>query len=43
MKELGRKMGELGREQGRLSREADKTVRSLIDDAITAGRAKPVL
>jgi len=43
MQELGRKMGELGREQALLSREADKTVRNLIDDAITSGRAKPVL
>jgi hypothetical protein len=43
MQELGRKMGEMGREQGRLSREADRTVRSLIDEAITSGRAKPVL
>ncbi len=41
--EMGRKMGELGREQGRLSREADKASRTLIDEAIRNGSAKPVM
>jgi hypothetical protein len=41
--ELGRKMGELGREQARISREADKTVRSLIDEAVRNGQARPML
>ena len=42
MEELGRKMAELGREQARISRDADKTVRSLIQEALQNGQAKPV-
>ena len=41
--EMGRKMGELGHEQGRLSREADKASRTLIDEAISNGSAKPLM
>ena len=38
---LGREQGELGREQGRLAREANRKMKSLLDDAITRGIAKP--
>lgn len=39
--ELGRQQGELGRRQGELAREASSKLRSMFDDAITKGIAKP--
>ena len=40
--ELGRQQGELGRQQGRLAREASRQMRTMIDQAFQAGKAKPV-
>lgn len=39
--ELGRQQGELGRRQGELARKASSQLRSIFDDAITKGIAKP--
>jgi len=40
--ELGRQQGELGREQGRIAREADIKVKSIIDQSLKDGKARPV-
>jgi len=40
--ELGEQQGRLGEEQGRLAREADRKVRSIIDDSLKNGKARPV-
>jgi len=39
--ELGRQQGEIGRQQGELSRKATREMRSLLDDAVSKGLAKP--
>jgi beta-lactamase regulating signal transducer with metallopeptidase domain len=39
--ELGRKQGEIGRQQGELSKKATREMKSIIDDAIAHGLAKP--
>jgi uncharacterized phage infection (PIP) family protein YhgE len=39
--ELGRKQGEIGRQQGELSKKAAREMRSVIDDAMAHGLAKP--
>ena len=39
--ELGRKQGEIGRQQGELSKQATREMKSIIDDAIAHGLAKP--
>jgi bla regulator protein blaR1 len=39
--ELGRKQGEIGRQQGDLSRKAAREMKSVIDDAVAHGLAKP--
>jgi len=39
--ELGRKQGEIGRQQGELSKKATGEMKSIIDDAIAHGLAKP--
>jgi hypothetical protein len=40
--ELGAEQGRLGEEQGRLAQEADRKVRSIIDDSLKNGKARPV-
>jgi beta-lactamase regulating signal transducer with metallopeptidase domain len=40
--ELGRQQAELGREQARIAREASQQIRSLIDQAVREGKAKPL-
>lgn len=39
---LGERMGKLGEEQGRIGEQADRTVRSIIDQSLKNGTAKPV-
>lgn len=39
--ELGRLQGELGRQQGEIFREASRQMKSLIDEAVAKGLAKP--
>jgi len=39
---LGEEQGRLGEEQGRIAREADHKVRSIIDESLHNGKAKPV-
>jgi hypothetical protein len=39
---LGEKQGKLGEQQGRLGEEADTKVRSIIDQSLKDGKAKPV-
>ena len=39
--ELGRKQGEIGRQQGELSKKATREMKSLLDDAMAHGLAKP--
>jgi beta-lactamase regulating signal transducer with metallopeptidase domain len=39
--ELGRKQGEIGRQQGELSKKAAREMRSVLDDAMAHGLAKP--
>ena len=39
--EIGRKQGEIGRQQGELSKKATGEMKSIIDDAIAHGLAKP--
>ena len=39
---LGEKEGKLGEEQGRLCMEADKQIKSIIDQTVSNGKAKPV-
>lgn len=39
--ELGRKQGEIGRQQGELSKKATREMKSVIDDAVAHGLAKP--
>jgi len=39
--ELGRKQGEIGRQQGEASKKATSEMKSIIDDAIAHGLAKP--
>jgi beta-lactamase regulating signal transducer with metallopeptidase domain len=39
--EIGRKQGEVGRQQGELSRKAAREMKSVIDDAMAHGLAKP--
>jgi beta-lactamase regulating signal transducer with metallopeptidase domain len=40
--ELGSQQGRLGAEQGRLAREADAKVKSIIDESMKNGKAKPL-
>jgi hypothetical protein len=39
---LGERQGRLGAEQGRLAREADAKIKSIIDESMKDGKAKPV-
>jgi beta-lactamase regulating signal transducer with metallopeptidase domain len=39
---LGQEQGRLGEEQGRLAREADRKIRSVIDESLKNGKARPV-
>jgi beta-lactamase regulating signal transducer with metallopeptidase domain len=39
--EIGRKQGEIGRQQGELSKKATREMRSVLDDAMAHGLAKP--
>jgi len=39
---LGEQQGRLGEEQGRISREADRKVKSIIDQSLKNGNARPV-
>ena len=39
---LGEQQGQLGEEQGRIAREADQKVKSIIDESLKDGKAKPV-
>jgi hypothetical protein len=39
---LGEQQGKLGEQQGRLSEEADRKVRSMIDESLKNGKARPV-
>jgi beta-lactamase regulating signal transducer with metallopeptidase domain len=39
---LGEEQGRLGEQQGRLAREADRRVRSIMDESLKNGKAKPV-
>jgi beta-lactamase regulating signal transducer with metallopeptidase domain len=39
---LGEQQGQLGEEQGRLAQEADKKVKSIIDESLKNGKARPV-
>jgi hypothetical protein len=39
---LGEQQGKLGEQQGRLSGEADRKVKSMIDESLKNGKAKPV-
>ena len=39
---LGERQGQLGEEQGRLAREADSKVKSMIDESLKDGKARPV-
>jgi beta-lactamase regulating signal transducer with metallopeptidase domain len=40
--EFGEKMGRMGGEMGRMARENDEKVRSIIDDSLKDGKARPV-
>jgi hypothetical protein len=40
--ELGAKQGKLGAEQGRIAQEADRKVKSIIDQSLRDGKARPV-
>ncbi len=40
--ELGARQGRLGAEQGRIAHEADREVRSIIDQSLQNGKARPV-
>jgi beta-lactamase regulating signal transducer with metallopeptidase domain len=40
--ELGAKQGALGAQQGRIAQEADKKVKSIIDESLQNGKARPV-
>ena len=40
--ELGAQQGRLGAEQGRIAREADRKVKSVIDQSLKNGKARPV-
>ena len=42
MGELGSQMGELGERQGKIAEEADQKVKSIIDESLKRGKAKPV-
>ena len=39
---LGEQQGRLGAEQGRIAREADRKIKSVIDESLKSGRARPV-
>jgi BlaR1 peptidase M56 len=39
---LGEQQGKLGEQQGRIAQEADKKVKSIIDDSLKNGKARPV-
>lgn len=39
---LGEQQGRLGEQQGRLAREADRKMKSIIDQSLSSGKAKPV-
>ena len=39
---LGERQGRLGAEQGRIAREADRKVKSVIDESLRNGKARPV-
>ncbi len=39
---LGEQQGRLGEEQGRIAREADRKVKSIIDQSLKSGKARPV-
>jgi predicted nucleic acid-binding Zn-ribbon protein len=40
--ELGEEQGRLGAEQGRIAREADHKIKSVIDESLKNGKARPV-
>lgn len=40
--ELGAKQGHLGEQQGRIAREADRKIKSVIDESLKNGKARPV-
>jgi beta-lactamase regulating signal transducer with metallopeptidase domain len=42
MGELGAQMGELGARQGKIAQDADQKIRSMIDESMKNGKAKPV-
>jgi hypothetical protein len=39
---LGEQQGKLGEQQGKLAQEADRKVKSIIDNSLSSGKAKPV-
>ncbi|HMG84414.1 MAG TPA: M56 family metallopeptidase [Terracidiphilus sp.] len=39
---LGSQMGELGAQQGKIAQEADRKIKSIIDESMKNGRARPV-
>jgi hypothetical protein len=39
---LGAQQGRLGAEQGRLARDADVKIKSIIDESLKDGKAKPL-
>jgi hypothetical protein len=41
MEALSQQMEALGRQQEKLSQQADRTIRTLIDDALKTGKAMP--
>lgn len=43
MDALGKQMDALGKQQEKLSREADRVVRSVIDEALSSGKALPMM
>ncbi|WP_109488070.1 M56 family metallopeptidase [Occallatibacter savannae] len=42
MGKLGEQMGELGEQQGRIAEDADRKVKSIIDESMKDGKARPV-
>jgi hypothetical protein len=39
---VGSQQGRLGAEQGRLARDADVKIKSIIDESLKEGKARPV-
>ena len=42
MGRLGEEMGKIGEQQGKMAEEASRRLRSILDQAIGSGKAKPV-